>query len=303
MNQRSGWLFALLSVLIFSTNTPIARSVIGDGSMNPITLVMLRFVLAVVLFGIVMGTTSLGVAKSAEKPLNRRIIWICLASGGINGVTLAAFYSALIYLEASLTSVLGIAMFPSMTLIILAIGGERLTVKKGIRLGFALLGLYFLLGVNGQLNVRGVLFVVVAATTYAVHLATVQWYMKSYNTWAVTSLMMVGSAIVVLILWLANGADLTVPGWRGWLIVAYQVVVLTFIGRTTVYFAISKIGSGQMALLTPVETVLTIVWSILFLGEWLTQWQWVGAGLILMSVVLAAELKTVARIVSPNSKN
>ena len=46
-HQRVGWLLGLLSVLIFSTNTPVARSVIGDGSMNPVTLVMLRFVLSV----------------------------------------------------------------------------------------------------------------------------------------------------------------------------------------------------------------------------------------------------------------
>lgn len=291
MNQRTGWLLALASVLIFSTNTPIARSVIGDGSMNPITLVMLRFVLAAMLFGITMSVTSLGAAKGDEQSLDRRIIWICLASGGINGITLAAFYSALQTLEASLTSVLGIAMFPSMTLLILALGGESLTAKKMTRLGIALLGLYALLGMSGQLNMRGVLFVVVAATTYAIHLATVQWYMKPYNTWATTSLMMAGSAVVVLILWLASGADLMVPGWRGWLIVAYQVVVLTFIGRTLTYAAIARIGSGQMALLTPVETVLTIVWSILFLSESLTSTQWIGATLILLSAVLAADFR------------
>ena len=297
MNQRTGWLLGLLSVLIFSTNTPIARSVIGDGSMEPVTLVMLRFVLAAILFGITMATTSLGMARGDEKPLDRRIIWICLISGGINGVTLASFYSALQFLEASLTSVLGIAMFPSMTLLFLALGGEMLTRKKLMRLSVALLGLYFLLGVSGQLNARGVLFVFIAASTYAIHLASVQWYMKPYNTWATTSLMISGSAVVVLIMWLWNGADLAVPGWRGWLIVVYQVVLLTYIGRTVTYAAIARIGSGQMALLTPIETVLTIIWAMLFLGEKLSANQLIGAGLILASAAMAAEFRREKRAI------
>jgi drug/metabolite transporter (DMT)-like permease len=53
--------------------------------------------------------------------------------------------------------------------------------------------------------------------------------------------------------------------------------------------AINRIGSGQMALLTPLETLLTVTWSMLFLDERLTTIQWVGGGLILASALLAIQ--------------
>lgn len=291
MNQiRSGWMLAILSTIIFSTNTPIARSIILD-AMDPMTLVVTRFVLAALLFAIVLRLTPLGTPSADEKPLDRRIVLICLTSGAINGITLTCWYSALRYLDAAMASVLGIALFPTMTLLFLALRGEPFTRKKVLRLAVVMVGLYFLIGIGDQLNARGLLFVIGAATTYALHLVSVQWFMQAYNTWATTALMMAGGAIVVVILWLWSGAPTYVPGWRGWLVIAYQVVILTFIGRTVIYAAIDRIGSGQVALLTPIETVLTIVWSALFLGELLTPTQSLGAVLILLSALLAAEWK------------
>lgn len=287
---RLGWLLALLSVIIFSTNTPVARAVILQ-DMQPLTLVVSRFVGAAILFGLVMLATPLGRARGDEQPLDRRIVGICLVSGGINGLTLAAYYSALSYVSASLTAVLGIALFPSVTLIVLALGGEKLTRRRLLRLSIALAGIYLLLGLSGQLDLTGLLLIIVAAVTYSLHIVSVQWYMKQYNTWAITSLMISGSALVVVVLWLFSGAPSFVPGLAGWLVIAYQIVILTFVGRTVIYAAIERIGSGQMALLTPIETVLTLVWSALFLSETLTASQMIGATLILISALLAGEFR------------
>ena len=288
MKKYTGWGLALLSVLIFSTNTPIARGIILEG-MDPLTLVAGRFTFGALLFWAMIATTTWGAATAEQKPFDRRIALICLVSGGVNGITLASFYTALTYLEASLTSVLGIALFPSFTLLFLALGGEALTRRKMFRLAIVMLGLYFLLGFSGELNWTGMAFVLLAATTYAAHLVSIQWYMKPYNTWMKTTWMMTGASVVVVVLWLVSGAPMFVPGVAGWIVMAYQAVILTFIGRTAIYAAISYIGTGQMALLTPVETVLTIIWSIIFLGESLTPRQTIGAALILLSALLAAE--------------
>ena len=292
MNKRFGWGLAIFSVLIFSTNTPVARTIIVEGGMNPVTLVAARFISASIIFGIMMATTTLGHAKEGQHKLNKRVVAICLASGGLNGVTMCAFYIALQYIEASLTSVLGIALFPMFTLLLLRTGGEALTPRKLLRVGVTLVGLYFLIGINGEINITGVLFVLLAASTYAIHLVSVQWYMHNYNTWAKTSIMMTGSAIVVFFLWLFyTGGDTFVAGWQGWLVLAYQGIVLTVIGRTATYTAVNYIGSAQMALLTPVETVLTIIWSVLFLNERLSPTQTIGAAFILVSALLAAEFR------------
>jgi drug/metabolite transporter (DMT)-like permease len=42
-----------------------------------------------------------------------------------------------------------------------------------------------------------------------------------------------------------------------------------------------------MALFSPLETLLTITWAMLFLQERLTLIQWLGGGLIILSMLLA----------------
>ena len=58
------------------------------------------------------------------------------------------------------------------------------------------------------------------------------------------------------------------------------------------------IGGGQVALLNPLETFLTVIWSVLFLSESLTAVQWMGGGLILLSALLAIQRLRRARSVN-----
>jgi drug/metabolite transporter (DMT)-like permease len=55
------------------------------------------------------------------------------------------------------------------------------------------------------------------------------------------------------------------------------------------FVAVREIGGGQFSLLAPLEMLLTVIWSVMFLSERLTLWQWAGGGLILVSAVLAAQ--------------
>jgi drug/metabolite transporter (DMT)-like permease len=93
--------------------------------------------------------------------------------------------------------------------------------------------------------------------------------------------------VVVLSTWLAEGAPWKNPDWRGWLAIIVLVVISTYLSRLLMVAAINRIGSGQMALLTPVETLMTIIWSMLFLGERLAPLQLLGGTLILASALLA----------------
>ena len=287
-NQRLGWGLALLGTIIFSTNTPISRAIISGGGMKAGTLAAGRFVLASIIFAVVLSIWPIGRATGEEKPLDRRTIFICTISGIANGMAIFCWYSALTTLNSSLAAVMGIALFPSVTLILLALGGERITKIKGIRLFLAMLGGYFLIGVSGNLELGGAFWILLAATCYGSHLVSVQWYLKGYNTWATTAIMMSAGGAILAIVWLLQGADLAIPGWQGWAIIVYQAVVLTVIGRIILYRAVGYIGSAQMALISPLETVLVIIWSLLFLNETLTLPQWFGAGLILFSAILAA---------------
>lgn len=286
ISKRMGWIFAVMAAVTYSTNTPIARGAIVEG-MAPLTLLAGRFVLAAALFGGTMLWTSWGEPGEGQARLHGRGLLICIGSGILNGLALVFFYNALQFLSASLTSMMGAALYPILTLVLLRWGGESITARKVLRLVLSVMGLYFLIDPSGGIDWLGVGLVAAGASCFAVHVVSVQWYLRSYNTWVTTAVMIGAGAAVILLLWLWQGADVFVPGWVGWLAILFQAVMATYVGRFITYAAISAIGSGQFALLSPLETLLTLVWAFLFLGEGLTAVQGIGAGCVLLGAVLA----------------
>jgi drug/metabolite transporter (DMT)-like permease len=94
---------------------------------------------------------------------------------------------------------------------------------------------------------------------------------------------------VIAIWWWVQGAIWRTPDLQGWLIVGVLAVVSTYLARLALYGALRRVGSGQIALLWPLQTLLIIVLSVIFLHERLTPVQWGGGVLILASALLANE--------------
>ena len=66
-------------------------------------------------------------------------------------------------------------------------------------------------------------------------------------------------------------------------------VISSYLARLTYLAGVGRVGSGRLALLGPVETMLGVIWSILFLHERLSPMQFVGGALILASALLAVQ--------------
>src|SRR5262249_24041280 len=95
------------------------------------------------------------------------------------------------------------------------------------------------------------------------------------------------------------------PAWLplslgAWVGVGTLALVCTFVARLTLFEGVKRLGGGQVALLAPVETFLTVIWSVLFLGDKLTWAQAAGGVLILLSAVLAVRRLGRARVPQPD---
>jgi drug/metabolite transporter (DMT)-like permease len=278
----TGWGLAFLASLFFSFAVPIARGVI-TGGLDATTLVMIRLVLATTLTAI---TTLLMDYRLIR--IERRGLGIALVAGTFNGLGMMLMFWALARVDASMASMM-LSLLPLMVLSLLALRGERFTHRHTVRLALGLAGVYFLIGPSGRTDVIGIGLLIIAIFCFAIHMSLLQWYLRAYDARAVTLYVSTAMATVVSLTWLAQGAQWDSPDARGWLLILFLVVVSTYLSRLFMVSAINRIGSGQMALLTPVETLLTIIWSMLFLGERLTLWQWVGGVLILASALLAIQ--------------
>ncbi|NJN83956.1 MAG: DMT family transporter [Caldilineaceae bacterium] len=156
-----------------------------------------------------------------------------------------------------------------------------------MRVALALGGIYLLIGPGGGVSLIGVGLAVIAVLLFALQMSMTQWCLSAYESRTVALYITLFMSVVVVAAWIVQGAEWHDPGPQGWLSILVLAVVCTWIARILLYSAIRRIGSGQMSLLMPVETLLSITWAFLLLGERLTPLQLVGGALVLSSALLA----------------
>ncbi len=277
----SGLLLAVIATTFFSLATPLSRHAILLG-MSPTDLLLGRMWLSTLLLATLLGPKSGVSLRFTRQGLLAAIVVGCASSANI-----LAYYWALTRLEASMAIML-FAVNPIVVLGLLAFRGEQVKPLHFVRLALALGGVYLLIGPEGQIDLIGLLLVMFSVLGFAVQMALTQWYLRPYHATAITFYIVTISAVGITVWWWVNGASFYIPGAQGWLIMLILSVVSTFLARLCFHGAIQRMGSGQMSLLMSLETMLSVTWSVLFLGEQLLQWQWLGAGLILISALLAA---------------
>ncbi len=116
------------------------------------------------------------------------------------------------------------------------------------------------------------------------------------DTWTITFYLTGMMMLVIWGWWGIQGAPWTAPTRTEWLVIIVLAVVSTYFARLALFAAIARIGSGQMALLWPLQTLTAIVLSVLFLQERLSSIQWVGGLLVLGSTLLAMPLRPWTRL-------
>jgi len=289
-----GWGLALLTTFSFSTMPPVLKYAINLG-IDPPQLLTLRYLLAAMLLG---GTIAMFSPKRLRA--DRNLIFFA-SIGGLGYATAVLLYSySLTRLNASVAS-MTFSLYPLLVLGVLAFLGEKFTYRNIVRLALGLTGVYLLIGPGGQVDFLGVLLVFGAMAAMTVYLFTVQWRLGTYDILTVAVYMVTTMACAISLVWLSQGATWVTPGWQGWLAVSWMAIIGTYLAQLTMVTSVRIIGSGQVALLNPFETFLTVVWSVLFLSESLTMIQWVGGGLILLSALLALRRLRRARAIKIGS--
>ncbi len=277
-----GWTMALVATFCFSTATPIARAALVGG-MDPYALLAGRMTVTLVLMALTILLTN---PKRLAMPKNA--IYIAIGAGLLNSVGLVSYFLGLIYLEASMAAMI-ISLSPLVLLSILAMRGERVTFRHVIRMLLALAGVYLLIGPSGEVSIVGVLYILGAIIAFAIQTALLQWYLTEYDGLAVTFYILVSMTVGILAWWMVKGMPWQDPGMIGWAAILGSAVVGTFIARVLHFSAVTRIGGGQVSMLSPMETLLAVLWAYLFLDERLYPIQLIGGALILLSAVLAIQ--------------
>ncbi len=225
----------------------------------------------------------------------------CLLAGWINGLGSLFYYSALGRIDAGLGQLL-YSLYPLFLALWLALDNQPPSRLTWLRLGLALPAIFLLVQVNGGrgIDLVGVAEMLLASALYALHLPFNQRVLYDMPAPTVTLYTLIAMSAMVVPTYLFSGAfDLQSSSANGlanaaangvsryWLPVL-GLTLVTFLSRLTLFLGVKHLGGMQTALLGLGELLVTLLFARLLLGERFSAMQWMGAGLLVISLALVA---------------
>jgi drug/metabolite transporter (DMT)-like permease len=277
--RSTGISAALLSALFIGLAPVFGKAAMGLGKFSPYAVVALRTSLAALLLVLIIAV------------FRRQFLYIypagllgCLVAGALNGTGSIFYYVGLSKLNASVAQML-YALYPFFVAFWLQLDGQSPTRLTIIRIIIACFSAFLLTKVGtGNIDMVGVLFMLISAALYALHLPVNQRVLYDVPAPTVTVYTLLAmSAIVVPVYFIADRSWPTIDA--PWLPVL-GLTAVTFFSRLMLFLGVKHIGGMQTALLGLGELLVAIYFSHLLLGETLTTYQWIGTAGLGVSLLL-----------------
>jgi len=277
--QTTGVLISLASAMVVGW-APIFGKMAYRVGVDPYTLTAFRTILAAAMlwaFYLVRWRRYIRI--------DWRNLLGCIGMGAVNGVGSLFYYTGLQRLDASLVSLLN-SLYPIWVFIFLSASGHAISRLAVARLALALVGLYFVTSAGPQRpDSLGVMLMLASAAAYGWHLVLGQWVLADVNSRTVTLYVLTTMAVVVGSVRMAGDQALGPISASGWEAIL-GLAIVTALSRMMMFAGLKRLGGAQTALLGITELITTLLVAFLILGERLSFAQWVGASIIIASVLL-----------------
>jgi drug/metabolite transporter (DMT)-like permease len=277
--RNTGINAALISALFLGLAPVFGKAAMGMGKFSPLAVVALRTSLAALLLVIIIAL------------FRRRILYIypagllgCVMAGAVNGIGSIFYYVGLSKLNASVAQML-YALYPFFVAFWLQLDKQSPSKLTGFRIVIAGISAFLLTRADaGDIDPWGVVFMLIAAALYALHLPINQRVLYDVPAPTVTVYTLLAMSMIVVPAYLIfdrSWPTVSVP-WTPVL----ALMAVTFFSRLMLFLGVKHIGGMQTALLGLGELLVAIVFSHLLLGESLTTLQWMGTIGLSLSLLL-----------------
>ena len=207
--------------------------------------------------------------------------------GVINGLGSLFYYTGLARVDASLGQLL-YALYPIWVFVFLSAAGHRVSRLAVLRLGLTLLGVYLLAYAGGaMIDWLGVMLMITAGAAYAWHLVLGQWTLADVDSRTVTLYALTAMAVTVTVAWLLSGQSWEPISASGWTAILLLGLIPTALARLMVFAGLRLLGGVQTSLLGLAELLVSLLMAFVILGERLTPIQWLGGGIMVLSMLLS----------------
>ena len=270
---------ALISAFFLGLAPVFGKAAMGMDKFSPYAVVALRTGMAALLLLTIMAL------------FRRQFLYIypagflgCALAGAVNGVGSIFYYIGLSKLNASVAQML-YALYPFFVAFWLQLDKQTPSKLTFVRIILASMSAFLLTRANaGHIDLMGVLFMLIAAALYALHLPINQRVLYDIPAPTVTVYTLLAmSAIVIPAYFLFDRSwPAGPPPWGPVL----GLTAVTFFSRLLLFLGVKHIGGMQTALLGLGELLVAIIGSHLFLNETLTEMQWLGTAGLGISLLL-----------------
>ena len=222
----------------------------------------------------------------------RRYIYIypagllgCIVVGTVNGIGSLFYYNGLQHLSASVAQLLN-ATYLIFVVILARLGGHPLTRRTLVRAGLAMVAVFlFTGGLSGGVDWVGIGLMIGNAILFAGMVMLSQRVLYEMPSRTVALYVLTTMAVVVVMAravykleWLPQTTEAT------WAI--FGLAVTTALARVTFFLSVKNLGALQTVLFGIFETAVALLLSFAFLHDQLSPIQWVGVGILLISLLL-----------------
>ena len=283
--EREGVLWVLLAAAGFALMPSMVKTTYLHSSFEPFDIAIWRFVIAAPMMWALVyrSRRSAGSAFRSDVPI-RAMLAIGIV---ISAAVLAAFF-ALERLPGS-TYIALFYSYPAMVVVLSALLGERIRLVAWLALAMALTGIVLTvpdITAGASIDSLGVALALFNAAIVAVYYLLVKRTLAGVvDVSGASAWMMIGTLAVLLLLIPLRG--LQMPPNTLSLLMLFGIAALgTVLPIFAINLAIQRIGAAQASLISTVEPILSMLVSMLILAEVILAVQWLGATLIIGSVIV-----------------
>jgi drug/metabolite transporter (DMT)-like permease len=250
--------------------------------------------------GPVMGVYRLGIASLLMAPLfawqqrgqprfKSRMLLLPLLGGLLTALDHAFWNTAVLYTTAANATLFGNTAPLWVALIACLVFKEKLKAKFWTGLALALAGAAIVLGNDFLLHPNlglGDLIALTAAVFYGGYLLVTQFGRAQMDTLSYVWLVSASSALMLLVVSLGSGMQLTGYPAQTYLAFLGAALVSQVLGYLSVAYALGHLPASMVAPTLIGQPVVTAVLAIPFLGEMMLPAQWIGGLGVLAGIYL-----------------
>lgn len=288
-----GILLGLLGIVLFSSKAVMVKLAYQYNA-DAISVLLLRMLFA---FPFYLVIALLYRNRQTGYLITKQdYLWVLFF--GVVGYYLASYFDfvGLKYIKASLERII-LFLYPTIVLIMNRVFFKTKitnTQKGAILLTYVgmLVAFWDEVSISGNNAYLGGFFILLSAITYASYLVGSGWLIPKFGVVKFTSYAMLVSCFCVFAHFsVMSGTNIFAYPWQVYLLGFLIAVFATVIPSYLVSLSIKMINSSNFAIIAGAGPISTIILATIFLNEYLTALQIVGAVIVIIGIFLVSSKK------------